>query len=186
MHQQILFIQGGGESVHDAWDNRLVASLAGELGPGADIRYPRMPDEADPDAARWTAAIAAELARLDAGAIAVGHSLGGAILIHALAELQPARRLAGIFLIAAPFIGPGGWPSDDIPARPELGRLLPQGVPVFLYHGSADATAPVAHLDLYARVLPQAVVRRLDGRDHQLNDDLRAVADDIRSLRQRM
>ena len=31
--RQVLFVQGGGEGVHDAWDNRLVDSLGGELGP---------------------------------------------------------------------------------------------------------------------------------------------------------
>jgi pimeloyl-ACP methyl ester carboxylesterase len=182
MPHPILFIQGGGENVHDGWDNRLVASLAHALGPAAEIHYSPMPNEADPSYVRWKAAIAAELDRLGDGAIVVGHSIGGAILIHALADKMPARRLAGIFLVAAPFIGPGGWPSDEIPALPEMGRRLPPDTPVFLYHGTADATAPIAHLDLYSRAIPQARLRRLDGRDHQLNDDLREVAADIRAL----
>jgi hypothetical protein len=39
------------------------------------------------------------------------------------------------------------------------------------------------HVDLYAKAIPQAVTRRLEGRNHQLNDDLGDVASDIRSLR---
>lgn len=37
--RQILFVQGGGEDVHDRWDNHLVDSLQGELGPahGYDV-----------------------------------------------------------------------------------------------------------------------------------------------------
>jgi hypothetical protein len=53
---------------------------------------------------------------------------------------------------------------------------------VYLYHGSEDEIAPFAHVDLYAKVVPQAVVRRLNGRNHQLDGDLSEVARDIRSL----
>ena len=49
-------------------------------------------------------------------------------------------------------------------------------MPVHVFHGLDDETAPPSHADLYARVLPQAQVHRLPGRDHQLNDDLTEVA----------
>lgn len=73
------------------WDNKLVESLRRRLGDGYEVRYPRMPDEGDPGYARWSAAIRREMADLDDGAVAVGHSAGGAILAGALAE-QPPRR----------------------------------------------------------------------------------------------
>jgi hypothetical protein len=50
---------------------------------------------------------------------------------------------------------------------------------MFPYHGRQDETVPFAHVALYAKALPQAVVRHLDGRNHQLNDDLSEVAADI-------
>lgn len=183
MARQVLFVQGGGAGTHDEWDNKLVDSLSRELGAGYDIIYPRMPDEGDPNYARWTAALAREFARLDEGAIAVGHSIGGTILINALATEPPEVALGGIFLIAAPFVGEGGWPSDEIkPLGAALGARLPKGVPIHLYHGSEDDIAPIAHLDLYAKAIPQTIVHRLDGRNHQLNDDLRELAGDIRRL----
>lgn len=37
-------------------------------------------------------------------------------------------------------------------------------------------------LDLYEKEIPGAHVRRLKGRDHQLNNDLTEVADDIRRV----
>ena len=43
----VLFVQGAGEGVHDDWDRKLVESLRRELGPHYDVRYPRMPNEAD-------------------------------------------------------------------------------------------------------------------------------------------
>jgi hypothetical protein len=35
---------------------------------------------------------------------------------------------------------------------------------------------------MYAGLFPQAVIHRLRGRDHQLNDDLKEVARDIERL----
>jgi pimeloyl-ACP methyl ester carboxylesterase len=141
-----------------------------------------VPDEADPSYARWKDAIAGHIAALDDGAFLVGHSIGGSILINALAEDPPARRLGGVFLDATPFIGPGGWPGAEIGEGGDLGRRLPPETPIFLYHGSLDHTAPPAHADLYAHAIPGATVRRLPRRDHQLDNDLTEVAGDIREL----
>lgn len=180
--RQILFVQGGGADVHDTWDKKLVDSLRRELGPGYEIRYPRMPNEGDPSFPAWRTALEAALDALQAGAVVVGHSIGGTILIHTLGERTPNAALGAIVLIATPFIGPGGWPGEDIEPRSDLGARLPRGVPVALYHGERDDTVPVAHVELYARVIPQARVRRLPNRDHQLGNDLSEVASDIREL----
>lgn len=103
----------------------------------------------------------------------------GTILIHTLAEASPDLVLGGIFLLAAPFVGEGGWPSEDITPMSGLRKKFSAQTPVYLYHGSEDQTVPFEHVHLYARVIPQAVVRRLTGRDHQLNNDLSEVAADI-------
>ena len=182
MPHQVLFIQGGGEGAHDEWDNKLVESMGRELGPNYEIRYPHMPNEADPKYARWKAALRKEFGRLDDGAILVGHSIGGTILINALAEEAPDLALNGIFLLAAPFVGESGWPSEDIKPMSGLGKKLPAQTPVYVYHGSEDDTAPFEHAGLYARAIPQAIVRRLPGRDHQFNNDMSEVAADIRRL----
>lgn len=84
--RQILFIQGGGAGAHDEWDDELVESLRRELGSDYEVRYPRMPDEGDPNYARWSVAIRREMTALDDGAVVAGHSVGAAILLNALAE----------------------------------------------------------------------------------------------------
>jgi pimeloyl-ACP methyl ester carboxylesterase len=177
---QILFIQGGGAGTHDEWDNKLVDSLKREL-PGWDVRYPRMPDENDPSYSKWRPAIEREIAALDVGAVVIGHSIGGAILINALAERPPERALSAIVLIAAPFVGDGGWPGDEFELPRDLGAKLGEGVPVHVFHGSDDETVPPMHADLYARAIPQAQIHRLAGRDHQLNDALSEVANAIQA-----
>jgi pimeloyl-ACP methyl ester carboxylesterase len=80
-------------------------------------------------------------------------------------------------------VGDGGWPSEDIDPLSDLGATLPEEAPIFLYHGNKDQTAPFGHVDLYAKAIPQAVVRRLSGRGHQLNNDMAGVAADIRRVR---
>ena len=172
----VLFIQGGGADVHDEWDRALVESLSRELGEGYQVRYPRMPGESDPSYARWSVAIRRELAELPDGAVAAGHSIGGTILVHVLAGSPPPRQLSAIVLIAAPFVGEGGWPGDEFQLPGDLGARLPPEVPVHVFHGLRDETAPPAHADLFALAIPQARVHRLPGRGHQLGDDLSEVA----------
>lgn len=178
----VLFIQGGGEGVHDHWDNKLAEGLRNGLGPDYNVLYPRMPNEADPLYAAWRATLHRKLAALGERAHLVGHSVGATILIKALSEEPPKSTVGGIFLIAAPFVGDGGWKSEDLQLPSELGGRIPGSMPVYFYYGSKDATVPFDHASLYARAIPQAVVRRLVGRDHQLNDDLSEVAADIRRL----
>lgn len=179
--RQILFVQGGGAGVHDEWDDKLVDSLRRGLGEGYEVRYPRMPDEDDPNYARWSAAIRREMTTLDAGGVVVGHSVGGTILVNALAERPPEREPGAIVLVAAPFVGAGGWPGEEFELPPDLGARLPQGVPVHVFHGLQDEVAPPSHADLYARAVPQARLHRLPGRDHQLGNDLSEVAKTIRA-----
>ena len=177
----VLFIQGGGAGAHDQWDDKLVDGLRRELGDGYEVRYPLMPDEADPSYARWSAAIRREMAALE-DVVVVGHSVGGTILINALAERPPERKPRAVVLVAAPFVGTDGWPGTEFELPSDLGARLPGEVPVHIFHGLQDQTSPPSHADLYARAVPQAQLHRLPGRDHQLGNDLSEVANEIRHL----
>jgi predicted alpha/beta hydrolase family esterase len=182
-HVDVLFIQGAGKGVHAEWDSKLVASLRRELGASYVIRYPAMPNEEDPTLASWRPVLQRELAELRNGAVVVGHSVGGTILIDVLADSPPMVALDAIVLIAAPFIGEGGWDIEEIKPRSDLAERLPVGVPVHLFHGESDDEVPIAHVELYAKRIPRAQVHRLAGRDHQLNDDLTDVARVLRGHR---
>ena len=179
---QLLFVQGGGKGTHDEWDSKLVDDLRQRLGADYEIRYPRMPGEEEPSYARWKPTLEHEFTALRDGAVLVGHSVGATILISLLASRPPARRFGALFLIAAPFVGDGGWSADELKLSADLGARLPPGVPVHCFHGLEDEVAPVSHAELYARAIPQAQVQRLPGRDHQLNNDLSEVAAAISSL----
>jgi len=174
--RQVLFIQGGGTGAHDDWDDKLVDSLRQALGDGYEVRYPRMPSEDDPSLGSWGPAMRRELDSLENGAAVVGHSVGGTLLVRALIEQPPSQRLSVLVLVAAPFVGAGGWSGDEPELPDDLGARLPPGVPVHVFHGLDDDTAPPAHADLYVRAIPQAQLHLLPGRDHQLNNDLGDVA----------
>lgn len=180
--RQVLFVQGGGAGAHDQWDDKLVDSLTHALGPAYEVRYPRLPNESDPHYADWKPELEKQLAPLADGAVLVGHSVGGTMLVNVLAERARPPTFAALFLLAAPFVGEGGWPSDELNCPPDLGARLPPGMAVHIFHGTADETASPAHADLYARAIPQAQLHRLPGRNHQLDDDLTEVAAAIGSL----
>src|SRR6266567_13815 len=95
------------------------------------------------------------------------------------------RGLGAIVLIAAPFVGEGGWPSDEFELTSDLGARLPPDVRVHVFHGLQDETAPPSHAGLYALAIPQAQVHQLPGRDHQLNNNLSEVAEAVRINRPR-
>ena len=67
------------------------------------------------------------------GAILIGHSIGGTILINTLAQSPPRhRKLGAIILVAAPYVGEGGWPAEAFEAKSRLGASLPQDTPIHL------------------------------------------------------
>lgn len=181
MPKQVLFIQGGGEGAH-AIDSHLATSLARRLGGQYEVRYPFMPNEAAPEYINWKTAILEELRALDDEAFVVAHSVGGAVVVRLLAEAGPPKALAGLFLVAAPYIGVGGWVIGGFETPADLEARLPQTLAIYLYHGTSDALVPLGHLQLYTKVLPRAYPRCLRDRDHQLNGDLSEVVQDIRAI----
>jgi len=161
----IVFIHGNDGFEEDA---ALVASLEQHLG--LPVTYPKMPDEGD-----WIPAIAAAISEAQPPLALVGHSAGGYQLLEYLASAS-VPSVVSIHIIAAPF--PGGdpdWTFDgfDLPAFPER---MPY--PVVLYASEDDEIVPFAHRDLWAAAIPGSVTRTTVG-GHQLNNDLRLVADDI-------
>lgn len=183
MANQVLFVHGGGGGSYEA-DAKLVTSLRSQLGADYVVRYPRMPNEEEPDYEVWKNAIAEELAAMGSGAILVGHSIGGSVIVRAVVDGGIGESLAGVFLLAAPFwYDHDFWRWDEVKLPPNAAERIPDGLPILLYHSRQDESIPFAHVEMYAQALPQATVRPLDGRNHQLNDDLTEVAQEIKLLR---
>ena len=84
--------------------------------------------------------------------------------------------------VSAPFVGEGGWPADEFDTPSDLGAKLPRRVPVHIFQGTKDDTTPPAHAQLYGQAIPEAQLHILEGRDHQLDNDLREVASVMRKI----
>lgn len=179
--KQLLFIQGGGHGAYDA-DRKLASNLQQWLGDDYHVVYPMMPDEERPEYEAWKSRIAEELSAMQGEAFVVGHSLGASFLLKYFSEERPDQPVAGLFLIASPYWGAEDWEVDEYALGRDFASKLSEIQPVFFYHSSDDEIVPVAHLDLYAEKLPQATIRRFDGRGHQFNNDLFEVAQDIKAL----
>lgn len=181
MKRQVLFVQGSGEGAHKE-DGELVKSLRAELGTNYPVHYPKLPNDGDAEYEAVKNCIADEIARLDNSAILVAHSAGAAALLKYLSEEKVAIMISGIFLLAAPYIGKGGWDMEEGALRAGFAAHLPKAVPMFFYHSRDDETVPFEHLALFAKELPEATVRKFDGRGHQFGNDLSEVAQDIKGL----
>ena len=184
MTKHILFIQGAGQGAYDE-DQALTASLSQALGPGYEVHYPAMPDENNASYEQWKQQIEKELAAIPGPIMLIGHSIGASVIMKYLSEAAVTKSIVSIFLIAAPFWGGDGWRYEGYEelALPEgIAARLPKGMAVFLYHCRDDEIVPFDHLALYAKVLPKATVRPLDEGGHQLNNDLSAVAKDVKIL----
>jgi uncharacterized protein len=178
--QHVLFVHGGGEGAHAA-DEKLAQSLRQALGEGYTVIHPQMPNEDAPEYAAWKDQILRELAALDGKVMAAGHSLGASVWLKVLAEESLTDKIAGIFLVAAPYWGAEDWEVDDYKLHDDFAAKIPK-VPIYLYHSTDDAVVPFEHMAMYWQKLPKANVRIMNGRDHQLNNDLSAVAADMLQL----
>jgi predicted alpha/beta hydrolase family esterase len=180
MTQQILFLQGGGEGAY-AEDKKLADSLQAALGSDYHVNYPKMANEDQAEYETWEPEITKALNQLGDGEsmILVGHSLGGVYVLQYLAEEKIDADLKGVFLVSMPYFGAKDWTFEDPHLSERLAGKFPASVPVYLYHGSDDDFVPVSHMKMYADKLPKATAQELSG-SHQVNNDLSAMAADIR------
>lgn len=178
MNGSVLFIQGGGAGTYTA-DRALADSLERALGAGWEVQYPQMPDEENCPYPEWQAEIDARIASMKRPVTLVGHSVGGSVLLKYLCDRRPSPHIAGLFAVAAPYWGAGGWGWDEMALPADAATRLAGDWPLVLHHSRDDEVVPFSHLALYAAKLPRATVRTYEGRDHQFNDDLADVAADI-------
>jgi predicted alpha/beta hydrolase family esterase len=180
MTTRILFIQGGGAGAH-AEDTSLVESFKQSLGSGYDVRFPRMPNESDPDVEAWKVKIASDLSHVPGEAILCGHSVGGSILLRYLSEEKVEKSIAGLFLLAAPAWDGDRWDFGDLKLCADVAEKFATIPRIVFYHCRDDDIVPFAHLALHGARIPQAMMRAFDRGGHQFDGELAAIASDIRA-----
>lgn len=178
MKQQVLFVHSAGPQGPGEGSSAIVAGLRKALGAGYDLRSPIMPDPDDPAYAPWKKRVEAEFEGLDDSALLIGHSLGGSVLLKWLSERKHQRAVAGLFLVATPFWGPQ---MQEFVLQEDFAGGLSAVPKVFLYHSRDDDVVPFAHLGRYARALPQATLRELDGHGHLFENVCDELVEDLRA-----
>lgn len=178
----VLFVHSAGPQGPGEGSEPLVRRLREELGPEYEVLFPKMPGTEEPHYEPWRDRLSAELAGLGKGVVIFGHSLGGSVALKYVAEGTVVDRVAGLVVAATPYWGssewerewalPEGWPAEE--------TRLP---PIFLFHSRDDEEIPFAHLDLYAKRLPDSEVHPLDGNGHLFDrGDLTEMVAAVRSL----
>ena len=138
-------------------------------------------DEAAPDFG-WLKQIGKEIAKLHDGVILVAHSLGASLLLKYLSENEVSKKVAGIFLISTPFwSGKEEW-VQGLKLQEDFAENLPKNSRIFFYHCRDDEEIPFDHLASYSHKLPVATFREIENGGHQLGNNIKLVAKDIKDL----
>jgi uncharacterized protein len=166
MPAPILFLHSAGPQGLGQGSTALLASLRQALVPEHDLYAPAMPQPEDPSFDLWRPAALRALAEIPEGAVLVGHSLGGSVLLKILDEEDRAVRPGALFLVASPFWGLEGWDFEEFALRPGFGERLPPTLPVTIVHGEDDQVVREVHADRYAAEIPRAALLRIPNQDH--------------------
>lgn len=183
MTRQILFIHSAGRQGEHDGSSEFLAFLRPALSPDYDLRSPLMPSPQAPTYELWKQKLGEELAKLDDGAILIGHSLGGSVILKYLSEEKPEKTFAAVFVVASPYWGADSdWQVDEYNLHDYFASKLPSDLKIFLYRSRDDEVVPHAHLEKYAQQLPQATVREVEGKGHLMSGKTPEIVEDIKSL----
>jgi uncharacterized protein len=183
MPSTVLFVHSSGPQGPGEGSEPFFARLREELGPGYELLFPIMPEPENPHYAPWSKRLGEILDEAEEPLVVVGHSLGSSVVLKHLAESDRPKPITGLVLATTPFWGrEEDWEIEwALPEDwPDASTKLP---PTFLFHSRDDEVIPFDDLDRYARLLPGATVRALDGNGHLYDrGDLTEILAAIRSL----
>ncbi|MEC5425097.1 alpha/beta hydrolase [Virgibacillus sp. C22-A2] len=183
MKKQILFIHSAGPQGNDQGSNDLVAFLQEACGADYNIIHPKMPDSENPIYELWREQLKNEIELLDGHVILIGHSLGGSVLLKYLSEEGCRLHISGLITIAAPYWGKDdNWQREDFTLSEDFASNLARIAQLVMYHSRNDEIVPFAHVEHYAKNLPQAIIRALEGGAHLFHEGIHELIKDIRSL----
>ena len=178
----ILFIHSAGEQGGDHGSSHLADYIKDSLGSGFKMKFPEMPDPENPIYKKWKEAISEVMETLDGPLILIGHSLGGSILLKYLSDEKCDKPIKALFLIAVPFWGKKDWEIEEFLLEPGFEEKIKTIPDIFLYHSQDDKWVPFSHLIQYAKKLPEAGTRKIEGAEHEFFYGLPELIADIKSI----
>jgi predicted alpha/beta hydrolase family esterase len=182
----LLFVHSAGPQNLYEGSGGLISHLRESLGDLYEVRSPEMPDPENPRYELWREQLKKEFGHLKQESILVGHSLGASVLLKYLSEEKYNVSIAALFLVAVPFWGNQEWAFDEFVLEKNFSSRLATIPFIFLYHSRHDDWVPFNHLDQYARRIPGAIVRTLEGHEHEFNKGLPQLITDIKAIYQEL
>ena len=158
------------------------AKLGERLGGDYDVVQPQMPCKGNAKYAEWKIWFDKLLPFLEDGVILVGHSMGGIFLAKYLSENNISKKIAAVFMVAAPHGPTAEFSLADFILPESLNGLSKQAEKIFLYYSEDDDTVPFADLEKYKKDLPRAVARVFRGRGHFVLDEFSEIVEEIKSI----
>ena len=140
------------------------STLPEVLGEEYDVLAPVMPNKTNAQFSEWSLWFEKMFPFLQDGVMLIGHSLGGMFLARYLAERVLPRRIAALFLVAAPHNQSGECGDFTVPES--LDGVARQVEKIFLFHSADDAVVPFSELAVYAQHLPNARSMTFTNRGH--------------------
>jgi predicted alpha/beta hydrolase family esterase len=186
MKKQILFIHSAGPQGHDEGSNGLVEYLLAILGNDYSIRHPLMPHPENPRYDAWKIKLKEELENSDHNLILIGHSLGASIILKYLSEENYSSDIEGLFLISTPYWKKKADGIDEFVLTKNFAFRLKKISPIYFYHSKEDQWVPFSHLVDYSKAVPHAIIRKLEGHEHEFGYGLPLLIEDIRQLEKRL
>jgi uncharacterized protein len=182
MNKQIFFAHSGGpqgKPGRGSYD--LVQWLREMLEPEYTIHDPVIEDPDAPTYEMWESVLDRELCGINENLSLIGHSLGGSVLAKYLSEKACRFQTAGLFLVAAPWWGLGGWDAEEFTLDAGSQKKLSPIPMVQIYHCTDDPVVPFRHAKLYQKIFPNAFLHELSGNDHVFSDGLPLLVEHIKS-----
>jgi len=144
-----------------------------KLGKDFDIIRPRMPLQEDAKYEDWKIYFERFIPYLKNGVILIGNSLGGIFLAKYLSENKFPKKIAGVFLIAAPFDNTviGEDLVGGFYLKPDLSLLQKSTKNLYLMFSEDDQTVPVSHADKYENKLQKANIIKFKSKNGHFKID---------------
>jgi uncharacterized protein len=183
MKKQLFFAHSGGPQEKPGQGSYdFVQWLRESLGEEFQIHAPVIEDPDAPTYEMWKMMLDRELCSLNGDVLLIGHSLGGSVLVKYLSERKCQFLTAGLFLVAAPWWGSGGWDANEFSLKTDRQKhFLKQNV-IHIYHCTDDSVVPLLHAKLYKKMFPGAFLHELTGSDHVFAEGLPLLVEHIRTI----
>ena len=195
MKKQVIIIHGGDsfdtyEKFLDSLKNREVSlesflpkydwksNLQSELGDEYEVLAPRLPNKQNAKYAEWKIWFERMFPFMKDNIVLIGHSMGGLFLAKYLSENKFPKKIAGLFLVAAPHSKTEEM-GDFVPAQ-TLEKVWEQCQNIHLYQSEDDQVVPASEMEEYKKAWPGAKSHIFQDRGHFNQESFPELAEEIR------